>query len=82
MSIEATLKPIKNSIDKIVTSSDLITKIKNLTAKNVKLKEEPHDMRSEMSGFKTRLTDLENKALECNLIFGGIKSHKMKQMTV
>ena len=43
-SIEAALKPIKDSIDKILTSSDLITKqedkIKNLTAENVKLKED------------------------------------------
>ena len=75
-SIEAALKPIKDSIDKILTSSDLITKqedkIKNLTAENVKLKEDFNSVRSDLSGFKSRLNDLENKALECNLIFRGL----------
>ena len=72
-SIEAALKPIKDSIDKILTSSDLITKqedkIKNLTAENAKLKEDLNSVRSDLSGFKSRLNDLENKALKCNLIF-------------
>ena len=75
-SIEAALKPIKDSINKILTSSDLITKqedkIKNLTAENVKLKEDLNSVRSDLSGFKSRLNDLENKALECNLIFRGL----------
>ena len=72
-SIEAARKPIKDSIYKILTSSDLITKqedkIKNLTAENVKLKEDLDSIRNDLSGFKSRLNDLENKALECNLIF-------------
>ena len=72
-SIEAALKPIKDSINKILTSSDLITKqedkIKNLTAENVKLKEDLNSVRSDLSGFKSRLNDL---ALECNLIFRGL----------
>ena len=75
-SIEAALKPIKDSIDKILASSDLITKqedkIKNLTAENVKLKEDLNSVRSDLSGFKSRLNDLENKGLECNLIFRGL----------
>ena len=75
-SIEAALKPIKDSIDKILTSSDLITKqedkIKNLTAENVKLRKDLNSVRSDLSGFKSRLNDLENKALECNLIFRGL----------
>ena len=75
-SIEAALKPIKDSIDKILTSSDLITKqedkIKNLTAENVKLREDLNSVRSDLSRFKSRLNDLENKALECNLIFRGL----------
>ena len=75
-SIEAALKPIKDSINKILTSSDLITKqedkIKNLTAENVKLREDLNSVRSDLSGFKSRLNDLENKALECNLIFRGL----------
>ena len=75
-SIEAALKPIKDSIDKILTSSELITKqedkIKNLTAENVKLKEDLNSVRSDLSGFKSRLNDLENKALECILIFRGL----------
>ena len=75
-SIEAALKPMNNSIDKILTSSDLITKqedkIKILTAENVKLKEDLNSVRSDLSGFKSRLNDLENKALECNLIFRGL----------
>ena len=68
-SIEAALKPIKDSICKILTSSDLITKqedkIKNLTAENVKLREDLNSVRSDLSGFKSRLNDLENKAFEC-----------------
>ena len=75
-SIEAALKPIKDSIDKILTSSDLITKqedkIKNLTAENVKLREDLNSVRSDLSGFKCRLNDLVNKALECNLILRGL----------
>ena len=75
-SIAAALKPIKDSINKILTSSDLITKqedkIKSLTAENVKLKEDLNSVRSDLNGFKSRLNDLENKALECNLIFRGL----------
>ena len=43
-SIEAALQPIKDSINRILTSSDLITKqeeqIKNLKEENVKLQED------------------------------------------
>ena len=66
-SIEAALKPIKDSINKILTSSDLITKqeeqIKNLTVENKKLKEDFNSVRSDFNGFKTRLNDLENRLL-------------------
>ena len=77
ISIDAALKPIKDIIDKILTSSDLIIiqeeKIKSPMAENVKLRDELDTAKSDISGFKSQLTDLENKALECNLIFGGIE---------
>ena len=56
-SIEAALKPIKDSINKILTSSDLITKqeeqIKNLREENVKLKDDLNAVRTDLSGFKS-----------------------------
>ena len=38
----------------------------------MKLKEDLNSVRSDLSRFKSRLNDLENKALECNLIFRGL----------
>ena len=76
-SIEAALQPIKDSIDKILTASDLITKqeeqIKNLKEVNVKLQEDLTSVRTDLNGLKSRLNDLENKTLESNLIFQGLK---------
>ena len=56
-SIEAALQPIKDSIDKILTSSDLITKqeeqIKNLKEENVKLQEDLTLVRIDFNGLKS-----------------------------
>ena len=75
-SIEAALQPIKDSINKILTSSDLITnqeeQIKNLKEENVKLQEDLTSVTTDLNGLKSRLNDLENKALESNLIFQGL----------
>ena len=38
----------------------------------MKLKEDLDSDRNDLSGYKSRLNDLENKALECNLIFRGL----------
>ena len=71
--IEAALKPIKDSIDKIMTSSELITrqegKIKQLTEENSVLKTNLMAMKTEINGIKHKLMESENKSLECNLIF-------------
>ena len=56
-SIEAALQPIKDSIDRILTSSDLITKqeeqINNLKEENVKLQEDLTLIRTDMNGLKS-----------------------------
>ena len=75
--IKKALKPIQESIDNIQRSSDLIlqqeTKIKKLTSENKTLLNEVNQVKSELREFKERLSNLENKSLECNLIFCGVK---------
>ena len=71
--IETVLKPIQESIDDIQKWSDLIlqkeTRIKELTVENENLQSEVKKVKTELSEFKERLFNLENKSLECNLIF-------------
>ena len=75
--IKTALKPIQESIDNIQKSSDLIlqqeTRIKKLTAKNEQLLSEVKQVKCELKDFKERLSSLENKSLECNLIFRGVE---------
>ena len=71
------LKPIKDSIDKIVNSSAKIDhhdiKIKRLNTENATLKTQVRDLQNDMNHIKSKLHQLENKSLENNLIFRGIK---------
>ena len=75
--IKTALKPIQESIDNIQKSSDLIlqqeSRIKKLTAENEQLLSEVKQVRCELKEFKERLSSLENKSLECNLIFRGVE---------
>ena len=71
--IKTALKPIQESIDDIQKWSDLIlqqeTRIKEPTVENENLQSEVKKVKTELSEFKERLFNLENKSLECNLIF-------------
>ena len=75
--IKTALKPIQESIDNIQKSSDLIlqqeTRIKKLTAENEQLLNEVKQVTCELKEFKERLSSLENKSLECNLIFRSVE---------
>ena len=74
--IKSALKPLQESIKNIEKSSDLIirqeTRIKELTEENTSLHEEVKKVKIELTEFKERLFNLENKSLECNLIFRGV----------
>ena len=71
------LKPIKDSIEKIVNSSSLIDQqeieIKRLSAENHSLKTEICELRGDVDAIHQKLNNLENKSLESNLIFRGIE---------
>ena len=75
--IAEALKPIKDSIDKIVKSSSLIdpqeTEIKQLSAENCSLKTQICELREDVDIIHQKLNSLENKSLESNLIFRGIE---------
>ena len=74
--IAEALQPIKDSIDKIVNSSEKIdhqdTEIKCLSAENATLKSQITELQNDVSSIKSKLHQLENKSLENNLIFRGI----------
>ena len=74
--IKAVLKPLQESIERVQKSSDLIirqeNRIKELTEENVNLHSEVNKVQTELREFKDRLTNLENKSLECNLTFRGV----------
>ena len=76
-SIAAALHPIKDSIDKIVKSSILIDhqeiEIKQLSDENCSLKTQLTDLKQDVDTISQKLNMLENKSLECNLIFRGIE---------
>ena len=75
--IKTALKPLQESIENVQKSSDLIimqeSRIKELTEENVNLHSEISKVKTELNEFKERLTSLENKSLECNLIFRGVE---------
>ena len=75
--IKTALKPLQESIENVQKSSDLIimqeSRIKELTEENVNLHSEISKVKTELNEFKERLTSLENKSLECNLIFRGME---------
>ena len=75
--ITEVLKPIKDSIDKIVNSSSLIDRqeveIKRLSAKNCSFKTQICELRDDVDVIHQKLNSLENKSLESNLIFHGIE---------
>ena len=74
--IKTALKPIQESIDNIQKSSDLIlqeSRITQLTVENEQLLSEVKQVRYELKEFKERLSGLENKSLECNLIFRSVE---------
>ena len=74
--IKAALKPLQQSIDKVQKSSDLIirqeNRIKELSEENFNLHCEVSKFQTELREFKNRLSNLENKSLECNLIIKGV----------
>ena len=71
------LKPIKDSIEKIVNSSSLIDQqeieIKRLSAENHSLKTQICELRDDVDAIHQKLNNLENKSIESNLIFHGIE---------
>ena len=73
--ITEALKPIQDSIAKIVNSSALIDQqeieIKRLNEENSLLKNQVCELRNDVDSIKLTLNNLENKSLECNLIFQG-----------
>ena len=75
--IKTALKPKQESIDNIQKSSDLIlqqeSRIKQLTVENEQLLSEVKQVRCELKEFKERLSGLENKSLECNLLFRSVE---------
>ena len=75
--IELVLKPIRDSIEKIMTSSELISKqeetIQDLTVENIALKKSVAELKTEISDIKSKLVKLENKSHERNLVFRGIE---------
>ena len=75
--IKTALKPLQESIENVQKSSDLIimqeSRIKELTEENVNLYSEISKVKTELNEFKERLTSLQNKSLECNLIFRGVE---------
>ena len=78
--IAEALQPIKDSIDKIVSSSAQIeshdNEIKRLNTENSALRTQVSELQHDMTSIKTRLNQMENKFLECNLIFRGVdESH-------
>ena len=85
-SIADALKPIKDSIEKIVNSSSLIDQqeieIKQLSAENHSLKTQICELRGNVDTIQDKLINLENKSLESNLIFCGIEEHSMKQIAL
>ena len=60
------MRTYKKSSDLILTQE---TKIKELTVENTNLHNEVRKVRTELLEFKEQLSSLENKSLECNLIF-------------
>ena len=75
--IKAALKPLQESIENVQKSRDLIimqeSRIKELTEENANLPSVVSKVKTELNEFKERLTTLENKSLECNLIFRGVE---------
>ena len=75
--IAEALQPIKDNIDKIVNSSAQIdshdNEIKCLNVENSALKTQVSELRNDMDSIKLKLNHLENKSLECNLIFRGVE---------
>ena len=73
------LKPIQESIDKLQATQSMMEtheqQIVKLQKDNVALTEEVTYLRAEMSGVHAKLTKLEDKSLECNLILHGIEEH-------
>ena len=78
--IAEALQPIKDSIDKIVNSSAQIeshdNEIKRLNTENFALRTQVSELQHDMNSIKSTLNQMENKSLECNLIFRGVdESH-------
>ena len=75
--IAEALQPIKDSIEKIVNSSAQIdshdNEIKCLNIENSALKTQVSELRNNMESIKSKLNQLENRSLECNLIFRGVE---------
>ena len=75
--IKTALKLLPESIENIQKSSDLIlrqeTRIKELTEENANLHKAVNKVKTELTKFKERPFNLENKSLECNLIFRGVE---------
>ena len=74
--IKAELKPLQESIEKVQKSSDLIidqeSTIKKLKEENTNLHSKVSKVQAELHELKDRLSGLENKSLECNLIIRGV----------
>ena len=79
-SINTALEPIQEQLSKLASTNDEVVQqqieIKNLKQENNALKKVVMDLQCNYDELKTRLNRLENKSLECNLIFSGIPENR------
>ena len=70
------LRPIQESIENLLVMKTNLEsqegKITRLKQENIKLSSEIHHLKSEVSQVQKKLIQLEDRSLECNLIFQGI----------
>ena len=80
LSINTALEPIQQQLSKLASTNDKVAQqqieIKTLKQENNALKKIVTDLQGNYDDLKTRLNKLENKPLECNLIFSGIPENR------
>ena len=79
-SINTALEPIQQQLSKLASTTDKVAQqqieIQTLKQENNALKKIVTNLQGNYDELKTRLNKLENKSLECNLIFSGIPENR------
>ena len=79
-SINTALEPIQEQLSKLASTNDEVAQqqieIQTLKQENNALKKVVTDLQCNYDELKARLNRLENKSLECNLIFSGIPENR------